>query len=87
MKRDKLRIIVSILENCLNGANKTKIVYKTNLNFKVANTYLDMLKSEGLLVAENPGPREICFTSMEGKDLLKTIKMIYGRFEQYNLEA
>ncbi|HWQ20196.1 MAG TPA: winged helix-turn-helix domain-containing protein, partial [Methanotrichaceae archaeon] len=34
MRRDKLQIILDILEICVNGANKTKIVYQANLNFK-----------------------------------------------------
>jgi predicted transcriptional regulator len=34
--RTKFKIIVDILEIAKNGANKTGIVYRTNLNFRVA---------------------------------------------------
>ncbi|MGD0953243.1 MAG: winged helix-turn-helix domain-containing protein [Methanotrichaceae archaeon] len=36
MKRDKLEIARNILLICKNGAKKTEIVYKVNLNFKNA---------------------------------------------------
>lgn len=49
MRRDKLKIILDILDICNDGANKTKIVYQANLNFKMANIYLDIMTNEGLL--------------------------------------
>jgi predicted transcriptional regulator len=49
MRRDRLRIILDILDICNSGANKTKIVYQANLNFKAANIYIDILMNEGLL--------------------------------------
>ncbi len=45
MRRDKLRILISILEICSEDEmNKTRIVYQTNINFRAATLYLDMLK-------------------------------------------
>jgi hypothetical protein len=43
MKRSRQEIITQILEICMNGASKTKIVYQANLNFKMVNPYLDLL--------------------------------------------
>ena len=34
------------------GANKTRIVYKTNLNFVLADKYLDFLQQNGLVEAK-----------------------------------
>ncbi len=46
--RTKFKIIVDILEIAKNGANKTGIVYRTNLNFRVADKYLDLLLKRDL---------------------------------------
>jgi predicted transcriptional regulator len=49
-RRDKLGIIRSILLTCKNyDATKTKIVYKSNLNFKTAGIYLDWLINRELV--------------------------------------
>ena len=86
MRRDKLKIAVEILEICSESTNKTKIVYHTNLNFQVASKYIEMLKREGLLHAENPGPRETYITTDKGRELINYLKGIYDRFDQYALE-
>ena len=38
-----------VLEVCLNGANKTKIVYEANLNFSRLNRYLNILLKMGFV--------------------------------------
>jgi predicted transcriptional regulator len=87
MRRDKLKILLGILEICNeNGANKTKIVYGANINFKVAGVYLDMLINEGLVEVINPGPREKYLATEKGKEMLGSIKQVYDRMEQYSLE-
>jgi predicted transcriptional regulator len=52
MKRDKLEIIQSILLICKNGAKKTEIVYKANLNFKNAEVYLKWLINREMIVKD-----------------------------------
>lgn len=52
MKRDRLEIIGSMLFICKNGAKKTEIVYKANLNFKNAEVYLQWLINRELLMKE-----------------------------------
>lgn len=42
-RRSKAQIVSDILETCTNGANKTKIAYNANLNFKMLDSYLDVL--------------------------------------------
>ncbi len=49
MRRSRLDIIVDVLEAGKEGANKTGIVYKANLNFKIAGEYLDLLQEHGLI--------------------------------------
>ena len=52
MRRDKLEITRNILLTCKNGAKKTEIVYKNNLNFKTAGVYLDWLMNKGMVLKE-----------------------------------
>jgi predicted transcriptional regulator len=50
IRRDKLEIIRSILLICKKkDANKTKIVYQANLNFKTAGVYIDWLINHELI--------------------------------------
>jgi predicted transcriptional regulator len=88
MRRDKLKIMLNILEACCNdsGTNKTKIVYQVNINFKVASIYLNMLKTEDMIIIINPGPREKYAITDKGKEILGNIKELYERMEKYSLE-
>jgi predicted transcriptional regulator len=52
VKRDRLEIIRSILIICKNGAKKTEIVYKLNLNFKNGEAYLQWLIDRDLITKE-----------------------------------
>ena len=49
MRRNRLDIIADILNAAKMGLRKTRIVYSTNLNFKLANKYLPLLTENGLL--------------------------------------
>jgi predicted transcriptional regulator len=42
-------IISQILDICINGASKTRIVYQADLNFRTINPYLDLLIRNGLI--------------------------------------
>lgn len=48
-QRDKLSIIVEILEVAQQGAPKTHIMYRTNLNYKTLNRYVGLLLKKELL--------------------------------------
>jgi predicted transcriptional regulator len=52
MKRDKLEIARNILLICKDGAKKTEIVYKVNLNFKNAEGYLMWLIDREMILKE-----------------------------------
>ncbi|WP_407357265.1 winged helix-turn-helix domain-containing protein [Methanolobus sp. WCC5] len=48
-RRSRTAISVDILRAALEGAKKTHIVYRANLNFDVVNRYLYLLKEKGLI--------------------------------------
>jgi predicted transcriptional regulator len=70
MKRDKLEIIQSILLICKNGAKKTEIVYKANLNFKNAEVYLKWLIDREMIVKEG----KFFKITSEGSELLSNLQ-------------
>ncbi len=49
MRRSRIDIIIDVLEVANMGVNKTAVVYKTNLNFKLAEKYLGLLQKQGLV--------------------------------------
>jgi predicted transcriptional regulator len=55
LRRDKIDIIADILKVTLNGAKKTHIVYKANLNFTVLKRYVIRLEENGLLMKIDGG--------------------------------
>ncbi|HPS91456.1 MAG TPA: winged helix-turn-helix domain-containing protein [Methanothrix sp.] len=75
MKRSKHEIFSKILEICLNGASKTKIVYQANLNFRTVNPYLDVLIKNNLLVASKEN-HILYKTTLEGANMHETISKV-----------
>ena len=70
MKRDKLEIIGSILLICKNGAKKTEIIYKANLNFKNGEAYLQWLIDRKLITKEG----KLFKTTPKGAKLLSDLQ-------------
>jgi len=70
MRRSRIDIVVDVLEVTKNGVNKTAIVYKTNLNFRLADKYLLHLEKQGLLEKKS----DKYFTSDKGKIFLVKAK-------------
>ena len=50
MRRTKGEVIAKILEVCLIGASKTRIVYGSDLNFRTVIPYLDSLMVNGHII-------------------------------------
>jgi predicted transcriptional regulator len=75
MKRSRDMIISQILDICIDGANKTKIVYQANLNFRIVNPYLELLTRNGLINAKN-GQSITYETTSRGLKLLGNFKQI-----------
>lgn len=53
VRRNNLDICAEILKVARGGANKTRIVYKANLNFKLVKKYLDRLTERDLIELSN----------------------------------
>lgn len=70
-------IVVEVLEVAKNGVNKTAIVYRTNLNFKLADKYLVLLENQGLLVNES----DKYITTNKGKTFLEQAKQLTFQLE------
>ena len=70
--RSRTDIAAAILEIALEGAIKTKIMYKAFLSFPQLKEYLAMLEDRGLL--EHRTAQQEYKTTPKGKDFLKMYK-------------
>jgi predicted transcriptional regulator len=61
-----------ILNVCKTGANKTRIVYQANLNFRTVDPYLKTLIRNDLIEVR-PGEHVLYETTQRGSNLLETI--------------
>lgn len=75
IKRSKEIVIADILDLCVVGASKTRIVYQTNMNFKTASFYLTELVRIGLLQILN-GDLTVYKTTERGREILRGLKSI-----------
>jgi predicted transcriptional regulator len=70
-RRGEIEIMRDILEVCLKGANKTKIVYGANLNFSRLERFLGTLLSFGFVSEEDdPAASAVYRTTRAGMDFL-----------------
>ena len=77
MKRSRDMIISRILDICVNGASKTRIVYQANLNFRIINPYMDLLIRNGLIDVKKE--KTLIFeTTLKGLALLDNFKQIHS---------
>jgi predicted transcriptional regulator len=72
LKRSSADICADILSVALNGAKKTHIVYKANLNFRIVKGYINTLMSGGLLTSEE----ERYFSTEKGVEFLKRYRAL-----------
>jgi len=63
--------VADILTEALNGANKTRLVYRANLNFLRTHRYLSELLKKGLLVKEGEDKYR---TTDEGRRFIRIIR-------------
>ncbi len=75
MKRSKHEIFSEILEICITGASKTRIVYQANLNFRTVNPYLEILMKNNLLEACQD-THTLYKTTKEGANINETISKV-----------
>jgi predicted transcriptional regulator len=72
-KRSDVEISTAILQVALNGAKKSHIIYKANLNFKLGKKYLTRLIKSGLI--EGPDKkRGVFLTTEKGVEYLKYVE-------------
>ena len=78
VRRSRTEVIVDILGEALRGANKTRIMYRANLNFLRFDRYFGRLLEAGLVeVVDNPGEEfggVVYRTTERGRELLETLR-------------
>ena len=76
-RRSRTGVIIDILSEALDEANKTRIMYRANLNFLRFNRYFCELMDAGLIeVFDNPGSGcgVMYRTTENGRELLKVLE-------------
>ncbi len=81
MKRSKYQIISQILDICVGGACKTKIVYQANLNFRTINPYIDLLTKNGL-IKTSMGRNVSYETTNRGMKLIEDFKQMNNKLSE-----
>ncbi len=76
MKRSRQEIFSQILNICMSGANKTRIVYQANLNFRTVNPYLEILIKNQHLIETGQGEQILYKTTQKGENLLESINKV-----------
>ena len=76
VRRSRTEVIIDILLEALDGANKTRIMYRANLNFLRFNKYFGELVSQGLVeLVNNPDESGLVYrTTDKGRVLLDVLK-------------
>ena len=74
-RRPEHMIILEMLDLCVKGSSKTRIVYLANLNFKTITPYLDLLIANGFLTVKKE--RLLIYeTTPKGLTLLDYLKQL-----------
>lgn len=73
-RRDRLEVINAILDAALEGAVKTRIMYKTNVNFRQFEDYANSLLGAGLVEMLDAQDRRVYKTTAKGKTLLARLR-------------
>ena len=70
-----MEVVADILAEALNGANKTRIMYRANLNFLSFHRYFSELLDKELIVRENASDGRVVYrTTDKGRRFLKIIR-------------
>ena len=77
-KRDRVEIMAEILGLCLEPRNKTRVMYGTNLSWKMLQNYLSHLQERGLLEAQNNPTKYL--TTERGRDFVEKWKELKALF-------
>ncbi len=75
VRRGWAEITADILESTLTPSNKTRIMYKANLNFERFNRYFYDLLRKGFIEEKNGSNGRVVYKTTErGRTLLKTVR-------------
>jgi predicted transcriptional regulator len=74
-RRNAMEVAANILEEARLGINKTRLVYRTNLNHLLIQRYIDVLIDKNLLEVV-PNPHPIYRTTPKGIGLLNEFSKI-----------
>ena len=69
-KRSAMEISADILRVAREGAKKSHIVYKANLNFKLIEKYLNRLEEAGLIIKGSNGEGRVFKTTERGTEYI-----------------
>ena len=75
-RRGRVEIMMDILDEAFAGVNKTGIVYGANLNFNMAERYLPLLITRGLLVKLDGERGNMYKVTERGREVLKNYKRV-----------
>ena len=75
-RRSRTEVIIDILSEALGGANKTRLMYRCNLNFARFNRYLRELLDASVVERINANPTGITIykTTDKGRELLRVLR-------------
>lgn len=75
-RRSRAEVVADILSEALDGANKTRLMYRCNMNFARFNRYLRELLDAGVVKRVNPNPKGLILykTTDEGRELLTVLR-------------
>jgi predicted transcriptional regulator len=81
-KRDMGLIVSEILNICMKGAGKTRIIYQANLNSLKANQYLCNLIQKGLVEESMSGNRTLYKTTPKGMELMQKYQRLQNEMDE-----
>lgn len=74
-RRTNLMVAQDILIEALEGSNKTRLVYRCNLNFRIVKKWLSRLISKGFLEF-NPNPTKTWKTTEKGLRFIEAMNRV-----------
>lgn len=83
-RRQRLDIIYDILKASEKGCVKTQIVYKANINSKLAKRYVDLLLESGMLELKHGGyAGEIYEATGKAREFIRTYQYLMQGFQPH----
>jgi predicted transcriptional regulator len=73
-RRTRVEILIELLSAAVEGASKTRIMYRANLNFKRCDCYIKELLGSGLLEKRDVSGSVTYVATERGKELLEILR-------------